>query len=241
MTRQDDSTSHIMDPRHISRGHSQAGATASRFVLETQRLVVAAQSGSQAAFSELFSRYSQSVYRTAFAITKNAADAEDALQESFLRAFTAINRFEARAIFYTWLTRIAINSALMTVRKRRTRPECSPDTSFELGDDIAPMDFRDPSPDPEQICSRRQRCSTLIQAIDGLAPILRDVARTRLMEECSVRELAAKFNISEAAAKSRFYRARARLGAFPIAHSEAAVAFRGSSIQVSSGGRKHHA
>ena len=230
MTRQDDSTSHIMDPPQISRGQIQADATTSCVLLETQRLVVAAQSGSQAAFSELFSRYSQRMYRTVFAITKNAADAEDAMQESFLRAFTAINRFEGRAMFYTWLTRIAINSALMIVRKRRTRPEFSLGTSFELGDDIAPMDFRDPSPDPEQICSQRQRCAKLIQAIDRLAPNLRDVARTRLMEECSVRDLAAKFNISEAATKSRLYRARVRLGGVPIARREASVAFRGSSI-----------
>ena len=154
------------------------------------------------------------------------------MQESFLRAFTAINRFEGRAMFYTRLTRIAINSALMIVRKRRTRPEFSLGTSFELGDDIAPMDFRDPSPDPEQICSQRQRCAKLIRAIDRLAPNLRDVARTRLIEEeCSVRDLAAKFNISEAATKSTLYRARVRLGAFPlIARREASVAFRGSSI-----------
>ncbi|WP_348269628.1 sigma factor [Edaphobacter paludis] len=99
MTRQDDSTSHIIDPPQISHGQNQVDATKSCVLLETQRLVVAAQSGSQAAFSELFSRYSQRMYRTVFAITKNAADAEDAMQESFLRAFTAINRFEGRAMF----------------------------------------------------------------------------------------------------------------------------------------------
>jgi RNA polymerase sigma-70 factor, ECF subfamily len=230
MTCQGDVTSHIMGLSQISNGQNQADATKSCVSRETQGLVVAAQSGSRAAFSELLSRYSQRMYRTVFAITKNAADAEDAMQEAFLRAFTAINRFEGRATFYSWLTRIAINSALMIVRKRRTRPESSLGTLFEFGDDVAPMDFRDPSPDPEQICSQRQRCSKLIQAVDRLAPNLRDVAQTRLMEECSVRDLAAKFNISEAAAKSRLYRARARLGAFPIARREAVVAFRGSSI-----------
>lgn len=230
MTRQDDSTCHITDSPQTSRGQKRADATKFCVLLETQGLVVAAQSGSQAAFSELFSRYSQRTYRTVFAITKNAADAEDAMQEAFLHAFTAINRFEGRATFYSWLTRIAINSALMIVRKRRTRPESSLGTLFKFGDDVAPMDFRDPSPDPEQICSQRQCCSKLIQAVDRLAPNLRDVAQTRLMEECSVRDLAAKFNISEAAAKSRLYRARVRLGAFPIARREAAVAFRGSSI-----------
>jgi RNA polymerase sigma-70 factor (ECF subfamily) len=230
MTCQDDSGSHIMNPHQISHGQNQPDATKFCGLLGTQGLVVAAQSGSQAAFGELFSRYSQRTYRTVLAITKNAADAEDAMQEAFLRAFTAINRFEGRATFYSWLTRIAINSALMIVRKRRTRPESSLGTLFEFGDDVAPMDFRDPSPDPEQICSQRQRCSKLIQAVDRLAPSLRDVAQTRLMEECSVKDLAAKFNISEAAAKSRLYRARVRLGVFPIACREAAAAFRGSSI-----------
>ena len=134
MTRQDNSDSHIMDPPQISHGQNQEDATKLCVLLETQGLVVAAQSGSQAAFSELFSRYSQRTYRTVFAITKNAADAEGAMQEAFLRAFTAINRFEDRATFYSWLTRIAINSALMIVRKRRTRPESSLGTLSDSAD-----------------------------------------------------------------------------------------------------------
>src|ERR1700678_882378 len=96
-----------------------------------QRLVYAAQSGCRAAFDELVSLYSRRVRRTVLAITKNSEDAEDAMQESFLRAFLAISRFEGRSSFYTWLTRIAINSALMILRRRRARPEFSLSTPQE--------------------------------------------------------------------------------------------------------------
>jgi RNA polymerase sigma-70 factor (ECF subfamily) len=178
-----------------------------------QRLVYAAQSGCRTAFNELFSLYSRRVYRTVFAITKNSEDAEDAMQDSFLRAFLAINRFESRSTFYSWLTRIAINSALMILRKRRTRPEFSLSPAYERNDEITSMDFEDSAPDPEQTYCQSQRHSTLIHAIHKLSPSLRDVVRAHLIEECSVRELALKFNISEAAAKSRLYRARIRLGA----------------------------
>jgi RNA polymerase sigma factor (sigma-70 family) len=90
-----------------------------------QHLVYAAQSGCRAAFDELVSLHSRRVRRTILAITKDSEDAEDAMQESFLRAFLAISRFEGRASFYSWLTRIAINSALMILRRRRARPEFS--------------------------------------------------------------------------------------------------------------------
>jgi RNA polymerase sigma-70 factor (ECF subfamily) len=177
-----------------------------------QRLVYAAQSGSRAAFDELVNLYSRRVHRTVLAITKNSEDAEDAMQESFLRAFLAISRFEGRASFYSWLTRIAINSALMILRRRCARSEFSLDTPQQWSDEIAPMDFEDLAPNPEETYYHRQRHTRLTRAIRRLSPNLREIVQARVVEECSVREVAEKFNISEAAAKSGLYRARTRLG-----------------------------
>jgi RNA polymerase sigma-70 factor, ECF subfamily len=177
-----------------------------------QRLVYAAQSGCRAAFDELVSLHSRRVHRTVLAITKNSEDAKDAMQESFLRAFLAISRFEGRARFYSWLTRIAINSALMILRKRRARPEFSLSTPQERSDEIAHMDFKDLAPNPEETYYHRQRHSTLTRAIRKLSPNLREIVQACVVEECSLREVAERFNISEAAVKSRLYRARKRLG-----------------------------
>ena len=177
-----------------------------------QRLVYAAQSGCRAAFDELVSLHSRRVYRTVLAITKNSEDAEDAMQESFLRAFLAISRFEGRASFYSWLTRIAINSALMILRRRRARPEFSLSTPQEWSDEIAHMDFEDLAPNPEETHYHRQRHTRLTRAIRSLSPNLREIVQACVVEECSVRDVAEKFNISEAAVKSRLYRARKRLG-----------------------------
>jgi RNA polymerase sigma-70 factor, ECF subfamily len=121
-----------------------------------QHLVVAARSGCRTAFSELCYLHSRRVYRTIFNITKNAQDAEDALQESFLRAFLALETFEGRASFYTWLTRIAINSALAMLRKRRCRQENSLDSTSRQEDEGGLEDFRDLAPDPEQIFGKQR-------------------------------------------------------------------------------------
>jgi RNA polymerase sigma-70 factor (ECF subfamily) len=177
-----------------------------------QRLVYAAQSGCRAAFDELVSLHSRRVRRTVLAITKNLEDAEDAMQESYLRAFLAISRFEGRASFYSWLTRIAINSALMILRRRRARPEFPLGPRQEWGDEIAHMDFTDLAPNPEETYDHRQRHARLTRAIRRLSPNLREIVQACVVKECSVREVAEKLNISEAAAKSRLYRARTRLG-----------------------------
>jgi len=170
-------------------------------------LVAAAQAGCATAFTELCNQYSQRIYRTAFAITKNREDAEDVRQESFLKAYLALKSFEGRASFSSWLTRIAINCSLMTLRKRRTRSEVSIGFSPEPGE----IEFRDMSPSPEQIHSSRQHFLRLLSAIDNLAPNLRVVARARVLQERSVSETAELLDLSEAAIKSRTLRARVRL------------------------------
>jgi len=182
-----------------------------------EHLVIAAQSGCRIAFDELLNLYSRRVYRTVFSITKNAHDAEDAMQDSFFRAFLALDRFEGRAGFYSWLTRIAINSALQILRKRRSHPETSLDKTWLEGEG-APEELRDVARDPEQVYAEHQKHAKLMQAIGRLPTGLRDAIQTYLTEDCSLREVASRLNISEAAAKSRIYRARRLLGSLTAAH-----------------------
>jgi RNA polymerase sigma-70 factor, ECF subfamily len=179
--------------------------------LSDRYLVVAAQAGCRTAFNELWNLYSRRVYGTIFKIVNNPQDAEDALQESFLRAFLALESFEGRASFYTWLTRIAINSALGILRKHRCRPETSIDSTSRRDTERASEDFRDLTPDPEHILDQHQRRATLMQAIRKLPPNLRETVQELIAKDCSVKEVADRLNISQAAAKSRLYRARIRL------------------------------
>jgi RNA polymerase sigma-70 factor (ECF subfamily) len=177
-----------------------------------QHLVLAARSGCGIAFNELWNLYSRRVYKTVFKITRNAQDAEDATQDSFLRAFLAFESFEGRASFYSWLTQIAINSALGILRKRRSRSEISLNPERQWDEESPAVEFRDSAPDPEQTCSKYQRRTKLMQAIRRLPENLRVAIEVYITEDCSVQEVAEKINISEAAVKSRLYRARRRLG-----------------------------
>jgi len=177
-----------------------------------QHLVLAARSGCQTAFNELCELYSRRIYRTLLGITKNPHDAEDALQDALLRAFVALESFEGRSSFYSWLTRIAINSALGILRKRRCRPETSMDANSHREDEGLQEEFMDSAPNPEQIYAEQEEREKLMQAIRRLPLEFRKATQARVTEDCPVREIARRLNISEAATKSRLYRARIMLG-----------------------------
>jgi len=182
---------------------------AERSALSETRLVLAAQAGSSAAFAELQGRYARRLYRTIIAITKNREDAEDALQETFLRAHLALCNFEGRSSVYSWLTRIAINSALMVLRKRRARPEFLFDPSTdEVEKDPSQLEIKDHSLNPEQVCDQRERRACILRAIQRLDPKLRIALQIRVRYGCSIKEIAETLGISEAAAKTRLHRAR---------------------------------
>jgi RNA polymerase sigma-70 factor (ECF subfamily) len=155
--------------------------------------------------------YSRRVYSTILSITQNKEDAEDALQDSFLKAYLALASFEGRANFYSWLTRIAINTSLMVLRKRRARPETWLHPVTEQEEDIRLLEIRDSAPSPEQSYEHRQRHQSLLRAIGKLPTNLREVVEIRAMQECTVLETADILDISIAATKSRLYRARTRL------------------------------
>jgi RNA polymerase sigma-70 factor, ECF subfamily len=186
---------------------SQANSVAQR----DMELVVAARAGSSAAFEELQNIYSSRLYKRILAMTKNREDAEDALQDTFLRAYLALNSFEGRSQFASWLTRIAITSALMTLRKRRRRAETSFDLPFESRDQSATFDVCDTALNPEQIYEQRQSCYCAIRAVRKLHPKLHTVLSTWMKHESSMKEVAHLLDLSVPAVKARLYRARKRL------------------------------
>jgi RNA polymerase sigma-70 factor, ECF subfamily len=175
-----------------------------------EHLVSAAQSGSSAAFGELWEIYSPRLYRRLLSITKNREDAQDALQDAFLHAYRALPAFEGRSSFYSWLTRIAINSALMVLRKRRTRAEVSFDCPFETEEQTFEFEVEYEGPNPEQICDHHQRCARVQNSMVKLRPRLRRVLEMQLRES-SIKEIAVTLHVSEATVKSCLSRARAQL------------------------------
>jgi RNA polymerase sigma-70 factor (ECF subfamily) len=187
--------------------------------LQSKILVAAARSGSVAAFAELREIYAPRVYRKLVTMTKNREDAEDALQDTFLRAYMALHTFEERSSFYTWVTRIAINSALMILRRRRTRSEVSFDSPNETEEATSSFEFKDSGPSPEHICVHRQSYACMLRSIWRLQPRLRQVIEMQMIDDCSIREIAQALEISQAAVKSRLSRARARLASAPATRS----------------------
>jgi RNA polymerase sigma-70 factor (ECF subfamily) len=174
-------------------------------------LVAAARAGSNAAFEELQSRYSGRLYRRIQSITRNHEDAEDALQDTFLRAYLALDSFEGRSQFASWLTRIAINSALMVLRRRRTRAELSFEPLLESGEPVPTIDLRETSLNPEQLYDLRQRSHCALRAIGNLNNNLRTPMTTWIERDCSMKEVAQTLDLSLAAVKSRLHRARKQL------------------------------
>ena len=116
-----------------------------------ESLVATAQSGGYSAYAERCRRHRESVFRTVQRITRNKEDAEDALQDSWMKAFINIGRFHGKSAFSTWLTRIAINSALMILRKRRWHMEASLDNPAD-SDNSKRQEIVEPSHNPEELC-----------------------------------------------------------------------------------------
>jgi RNA polymerase sigma factor (sigma-70 family) len=173
-------------------------------------LVAAAKNGDHQAYAELCRRHSQRTLRTVLRITRNVADAEDTLQESLLKAYMHIGEFDGRSAFSSWLTRIAINNALMLLRKKRSQPVYS----FETDPQAEDVKFAEPtetSHNPEESCIQKALENELAKAILYLPPSLRDIVQHHYREHASVAQTAKTFGISESAVKSRLFRARSRI------------------------------
>jgi RNA polymerase sigma-70 factor, ECF subfamily len=188
-----------------------SGFTYSVQIMREDILVRSAQSGQEWAFMELCRRHSTRVFNTLYRVTKNREDAEDALQDSLIKAFLHLKQFDGRSSFATWFTRIGINSALMILRKKRVCRETSMDISLDGGDTWHSWDVADHKPDPEKHYVARERSIRLDKAIRRLPNALRTVVEIRQVEDLSMREIADAVGISIPAAKSRLLRARATL------------------------------
>ena len=173
-------------------------------------LVAATKRGDRKAFEELVRRHERRVFAVAQRITNNREDAEDVVQESFHNAFVHLDDFQQKSLFSTWLTRIAMNQALMVLRRRRRLLEVLPESSDE-GVKSASEVFVDRTPNPEESCWRRERTEVLTEAINRLSPIIRRTVVLRDIEERSVEETARILGASIAAVKSRISRGRRNL------------------------------
>ena len=173
-------------------------------------LVAAAKVGDTQVFEELVSRHAQRVLAVAQRITKNREDAEDVAQESFHKAFLHLDAFEEKAQFSTWLTRIAMNEALMVLRKRRGGFEVLPEGPDDGGKSVSEV-FVDQSPTPEESCWRRERSDLLSKAINRLSPKIRRTMLLRNIEERSIEETAQILGTSIGVVKSRLFHGRRRL------------------------------
>jgi RNA polymerase sigma-70 factor (ECF subfamily) len=177
---------------------------------ETQ-LVAKAQAGDSAAFSELVSRYQNKIYRLAKHITQNDEDAEDVLQEAFLKAYEHLDGFQGNSKFYTWIVRIAVNEALMKLRKRKTDRSVPLDEPIDTGEEMVNREIAVWEDNPEQRYSRQEMQQILDEAVESLKPDFRTVFVLRDIEELSTEETAEALNISVPAVKSRLLRARLAL------------------------------
>ena len=173
-------------------------------------LVAAAKSGDAAAFEELVNRYERKIFRLTMNITRNREDAEDAMQDAFMKAYSHLDTFQEDSRFYTWLVRIAANEALMRLRKRRPN-QISLDEPVEGEDDLMPREIRDWGPSPEQRFAQSEMHGILDRVIDELDADFRTVFVLRDIEELSTEETAAVIGISVPAVKSRLLRARLKL------------------------------
>lgn len=174
-------------------------------------LVRAAKAGDMHAFEELVKRYDRNVFRIAQHITQNREDAEDVVQEAFLKAYGNLGQFQEQSKFYTWLVRIAVNEALMKLRRRRPERMVSLDQDIQTEEDSMPREVADWSPNPEQQYNQAELREILGKTIQGLPAGFRTVFVLRDVEGLSTEETADALGLSIPAVKSRLLRARLQL------------------------------
>lgn len=195
-----------------SNARHQAPAARLGVPSKTSAAVPALAARDDAAFDKLAAGCQERVFRLAFRITRNHADAEDAQQETLLKAHRNLRQFEGRARFTTWVSRIAINESLMSLRKRRDAFHVPLDDAHQQSEDLVANDsWHSTIEDPETAYARRELKDALSAAIGSLAPRVRVVFLLRAVEELSTTETARILDISTSAVKTRLRRARHEL------------------------------
>jgi RNA polymerase sigma-70 factor (ECF subfamily) len=179
--------------------------------IDESALVAQSRTGDADAFNELVRRYEGKIFRLAQHITQNREDAEDVLQETFLKAYEHLDQFKGDSKFYTWIVRIAVNQALMKLRRRKTDKSVSLDETIDTGEDTVTREIAAWDEDPEQRFSRDELGGILDNAVESLEPLYRSVFVLRDIEELSTEETAEALGLSIPAVKSRLLRARLQL------------------------------
>src|ERR1051325_842762 len=174
-------------------------------------LVSRAREGDTRAFGDLVRRYEGKIFRLAQHVTQNREDAEDVLQETFMKAYEHLDQFQGNSKFYTWIVRIAVNQALMKLRRKKTDKSVSLDETIDTGEDTLVREIAAWDEDPEQRFSRDELGGILDTAVQSLEPPYRSVFVLRDIEDLSTEETAEALGLSVPAVKSRLLRARLQL------------------------------
>ena len=174
-------------------------------------LVTAAKAGDEQAFETLVNRYQERIFALALRYTRVREDAEDIVQLTFKKAFIYLNTFQGKSSFATWLTRIAINQALMLLRRGRALREVSLDDSTSDFGTALRLEISDGGPDPETSCLQQERARILSAALGQLTPGMRAAFELRELLELSTRETAQRMGLSVAAVKARLFHGRKSL------------------------------
>ncbi len=179
-------------------------------VLTNERqLIDRARTGDGDAFGELMDAYMQRIFRLCCGLTGNQQDAEDCVQDTFLKAYRALPSYHSKSSFYTWIYRIAVNVCLDFQRAQAHKPAFSIDQTF--GDDEQTLQVRDNSPLPDEQAINHELGTALLQQISQLNEPMRDVLILRDIEGLSYDEIARLLKISEGTVKSRLFRARSQV------------------------------
>ncbi len=174
-------------------------------------LVSEAKAGNYAAFESLVNRYEKKIYRLGLNITGNPEDAEDVLQETFLKAFENLRKFREDSRFYTWIVRIAVNEGLMKLRKRRSDKSMPIEDAVNEEGEVTPREFADWKPNPEQLLAQAEVRDILQNAARALPPTYRTAFFLRDVDGLSTEETARALNLTVSAVKARLFRARLQL------------------------------
>lgn len=174
-------------------------------------LVHACKSGDVTAFEELVKRYDRRLLRISLNVLHNQEDAEEAVQDTFLKAYRNLSQFQENAKFSTWLIRIALNESLMKLRKQHGSIELSLDREPRFDGDALPLDVADWGPNPEESYGVAELREILTTALQELRPALRIVLVLRDVEGFSTSETAEVLGLTQVAIKARLFRARLEL------------------------------
>ena len=177
-----------------------------------EELVAAARRGDELAFETLVKRHQRRIFARALRYTRVREDAEDIVQETLEKAFVHLQEFEGKSSFSTWLTAVAINQALMFLRRRRAMREVPIEDSRSNEGTIPALDPADASPDPEASYLQREGERIMCTAMGQLKPGTRRAIELRDLRELSTRETARQMGVSVGAVKARLFQARRKLG-----------------------------